>query len=463
MPLRTRSRRSFFASLFAATLAATVLSGCPAPSNNEGATSSTTTTGGGGTATPASGDGIVIAWAEWEPAKQLEVLAKDFTAETKIPVTVQQFPWSDFETKIKTAWSGQSADYDLIIGDSQWLGKAATAGHYVEITDWAKENVSLADITPAALNSYGEYPAGSGKLYALPAMADATVFAYRKDLFEDATNKAAFQKKYGHPLAPPKTWEEFAHVAEFFTQPNKKLYGAALYYARQYDGVTMGFDQVLWSYGGQLSDASGKKIEGVLNSPEGVKALEFYSSLKKFTPPGSETHYFAECLTAFQEGQVAMTQSWFAFCPDLVNKDKNKFADKTGYFVVPKGPAGHFISLGGQGMSVSAYSKKQDQAKQFMKWFESEETQKKWASLGGLTANSKVAKSDTFLKATPYNAVFAESVPHLKDFYNTPEYSELLEPAQNYLNQAVAGAMPAKTALDTLAKEQQKVVDEAGK
>ncbi len=73
----------FFASLFAATLAATVLSGCPAPSNNAGGAGSTTTTGGGTTAP--TGDGIVIAWAEWEPAKQLEVLAKDFTAETKIP------------------------------------------------------------------------------------------------------------------------------------------------------------------------------------------------------------------------------------------------------------------------------------------------------------------------------------------------------------------------------------------
>ena len=437
--------------------ACALLGGCSNPPAETG------TKGASGNAPSASKDGITIAWAEWQPAKQLEVLAKDFSAETQIPVTIQQFPWSDFETKVKTAWSGQSSDYDLVIGDSQWIGKAATAGHYVELTDWAKENVTLADITPAALSAYGEYPAGSGKLYALPAMADATVFAYRKDLFENAANKAAFVARYKHPLAPPKTWEEFAHVAEFFTQPDKKLFGAALYYAREYDGVTMGFDQVLWSYGGQLASADGKKIEGVLNSPSGVKALEFYASLKKFTPSGSENFYFAECLRAFQEGQVAMAQSWFAFCPDLVNKDKNKFADSTGYFVVPKGPAGQFISLGGQGISVSAYSKKQEQAKQFVKWFSTEATQKKWAALGGLTANTKVATSDAFLKATPYNAVFAQSVPHLKDFYNTPEYSELLEPAQNYLNQAVAGAMPAKTALDTLAQAQQAVIDGAAK
>ena len=450
MPNRTYSRRYLLVA------ACAVVAGCTNPPADTANAPNNPTA-------PKSGDGIVIAWAEWQPAKQLETLAKEFTTDTKIPVTVQQFPWSDFETKVKTAWSGQSSDYDLVIGDSQWLGKAATAGHYVELTDWAKENVTLADITPAALKSYGEYPAGSGKLYALPAMSDATVFAYRKDLFEDAANKTAFAAKYKHPLSVPKTWDEFAHVAEFFTMPDKKLFGAALYYAREYDGVTMGFDQVLWSYGGKLSDESGKQIVGVLNSPEGVKALEFYASLKKYTPPGSENFYFAECLRAFQEGQVAMAQSWFAFCPDLVDPAKNKFADKTGYFVVPKGPAGQFISLGGQGISVSAYSKKQEQAKQFVKWFQSEATQKKWAALGGLTANVKVAKSEAFLKATPYNAVFAESVPHLKDFTNSPEYSELLEPAQNYLNQAVAGEMTAKAALDALAAAQQKVVDAAGK
>jgi multiple sugar transport system substrate-binding protein len=96
-------------------------------------------------------------------------------------------------------------------------------------------------------------------------MADATVFAYRKDLFDDPANKSAFQARYKRPLAPPKTWAEFRDVAEFFTQPNKKLHGTALFFSKNYDGVTMGFDQVLWAYGGKLSE--GNKAEGVINSP----------------------------------------------------------------------------------------------------------------------------------------------------------------------------------------------------
>ncbi len=399
---------------------------------------------------------LTIAWAEWEPAKQMEKLAADFTKETKIPVVVQQIPWSEFENKVKLAWTGQDPTYDLIIGDSQWLGKGATQGHYVDLTDWAKSNTPYDDMAQAAVKNYGEYPAGSGKLYALPCMGDAAVFAYRKDLFADPANQKAFQAKYGYALATPKTWDEFQQVAEFFTMPDKKLYGAALFYSKDYDAVTMGFDQVLWAYGGKLSDNG--KVEGVINSPEAVKALTYYVGLKKFTPPGSENYYFAECLRDFQEGKVAIAQSWFAFLPGLTDQTKNKFADQTGYFMVPKGPSGQYASLGGQGISVSAYSKKQEMAKEFIAWFSKKENQAKWVALGGLTANNKVAATEAFTKATPYNAVFTQTVPYLKDFYNTPNYSDLLTPSQKYLNEAVAETMTPKEALDAIAKEQQTVM-----
>lgn len=403
---------------------------------------------------------LVIAWAEWEPAKQLDKLADEWTKETGIEVEVQQIPWSDFENKIKLAWSGQEDAYDLIVGDSQWLGKAATQGHYVDLTDWAGQNVPVADIAPAALTNYGEYPAGSGKYYALPCMSDATVFAYRKDLFESPSEQAAFQTRYKRALAPPKTWQEFRDVAEFFTRPDRKLHGAALFYSKEYDGATMGFDQVLWSWGGKLSENN--QAEGVINSPTAVAALQFYAvELKKFTPTTSENYYFAECLRAFQQGEVAIAQQWFAFLPGLTDPSKNPHAANTGYFMVPKGPAGQYASLGGQGISVSAYSRRQDDAKKFLAWFHTEDTQKRWVELGGLTANTKVAATDAFKKATLYNAVFAQTVPYLKDFYNNPQYSELLTASQNYLNQAVAGDMTPKQALDAIAKEHQTILSQA--
>jgi len=442
-------RRNMVATLLSLPLAAGLLvAGC---GNNQGAGSASTAGAGAG----GGKEKLVVFWADWEPAKQLQTLVKEYP---DAEVEVKTVPWSNYESDVKKVWTSQNGDaFDMVVGDSQWLGSGASGGHYVDLTDWAKTGIPMADIEEAAIKNYGEYPAGSGKLYAVPCESDCIGFAYRKDLFEDPKNKEAFKAKYGKDLAVPDTWEDFQKVAEFFTKPDGSLYGAALFYSKDYDGATMGFDQVLWAFGGKLSDGNGK-VEGVLNDAAGVKALEFHAGLKKFCPPGAERYYFAECLGDFQKGKVAMAQSWFAFLPDLTNKEKNPHVDNTGYFMVPKGPAGRFISLGGQGISVSSYSKKQDAAKKFLEWFSKEETQAKWAKLGGLTANKKVAATEDYKKAAPYNELFSASMAFTKDFYNTPQYSELMKVSQENLNDAIAGAKAPKAALDAIAKAHQETL-----
>ena len=51
---------------------------------------------------------------------------------------------------------------------------------------------------------------------------------HRKDIFEDPKMKDAYQKKFNAALAPPKTWEEYAQIAQFITdQMAPNVYGAA--------------------------------------------------------------------------------------------------------------------------------------------------------------------------------------------------------------------------------------------
>ena len=66
----------------------------------------------------------------------------------------------------------------------------------------------------------------------------------------------------------------------------------------------------------------------------------------------------------------------------------------------------------------------------FLEWFIKDETQKKWAELGGYTCSAAVLKSDEFQNATPYNKAFYETMFKVKDFWAVPEYAELLQPAQ---------------------------------
>jgi len=413
---------------------------------------------------------LTIVWAEWDPANFLVELAKDFTKETGIQVVVDPIPWGQFETKAFMAFAAKADTYDIVIGDSQWLGRGAEGGHYMELTDWMKENNIDTAISPKALKYLGEYPKGSGKYYAVPAEGDCNGFAYRKDLFEDPKEKEAFKKKYGYELDIPKTYDQMKDIAEFFTRPESEtpIYGIAMWLGKDYDAVTMGFQQVMWSFGGSYGNEKTYEVEGILNSDTGVKALEFYVALAKLTPPGSENYYWNECLTAFQQGKVAMAMDYFAFLPGLLTKEKSPYADGTGFFASPgqTGPDGQFrrfISIGGQGMSVSMYSKHQKEALDFINWFCKDENQLKWAKLGGLATNKKIMDSEEFLKMNPYNPAFVESMGYVRDFWAVQEYGELLQKCQTHWNAAVTGLETPKEAMDMLAKEHTAIFEAKGR
>ena len=405
---------------------------------------------------------LTIAWAQWDPANYLDELSKDFTAETGIEVDLVQISWSHFQDQVFTAFVGKSDRYDIVIGDSQWLGRNSVGGHYVDLTDWINENIDVDSIYATAMEAFAEYPKGSGKYWALPAEVDANGFLYRTDLFEAENEKAAFKEKYGYELAPPKTYAELRDIAEFFTRP-PDLYGVAPWYSKEYDGITMGFQQVMWSYGGSYGDPETFKVDGHINSEDVVKALEYYKSLKAFSPPDSPNYYWAETLDAFKAGKVAMAMDYFAFFPGVVDSNQNpNYYDKTGFFVSPAGPKGHAISIGGQGMSISAYSKNQEIAKGYLKWFMQKPVQEKWAQLGGFTPHEEVLQSEVFLNATPFNRAFAASFPYLRDFWAVPEYAELLEACQTGWNQVVIGSKSAKEALDEIARKHEAIFEDAG-
>ncbi|NJN53976.1 MAG: extracellular solute-binding protein [Anaerolineae bacterium] len=224
-------------------------------------------------------------------------------------------------------------------------------------------------------------PPASGTYWSFPTEGDANGWAYRKDLFENPDEMAAFEAEYGYPLAPPETMQQLLDIAKFFTRPDEGLYGAAIYTQADYDGLTMGFQNMLFSFGGNWSDENFNP-EGVINSPESVAALEFYKELYECCqPPGMSNAFFAEVNDAFISGQAAMGMNYFAFFPALANPEVNPYADSTGYFVNPAGPDGsHFASLGGQGISVISYisPERQQAALDFIRWFGQDNIQAAW-------------------------------------------------------------------------------------
>jgi multiple sugar transport system substrate-binding protein len=395
---------------------------------------------------------LTIFWAEWDPANYLQELVNEYTAETGVTVTVETTPWSDFQTKTFAELNARGDAYDMVIGDSQWLGAASTAGHYLDLTDFVKEHGVDETFVPATLQYYSQY---DGKYWSIPAEGDANGWAYRKDWFEDPAEMEAFKAKYGYDLGVPETFEQLVDIAEFFTRPDENRYGVALYTQTSYDAMAMGLEQTIFTYGGDLGNYETGEVEGILNSEQNVEALKTYRELYTYTPPNWSQAFFVENNQAFTEGLVAMTMNYFAFFPALANEATNPHAANTGYFANPPGPNGdQHAALGGQGISIISYSQNQEESLKFLEWFIQEDVQERWAELGGYTCHAGVLNSEKFLNATPYNQAFADSMKIVKDFWAVPVFADMLFQMNDALHPYITtGEGDPKAKLDELAAQ----------
>lgn len=404
---------------------------------------------------------ITIWWFQWAPADGLAELGREFQKETGIEVNVEQIPLASYQEKTFLEFGNARSRFDIVIGDSQWIGRGATKGLYLELTDWLPTVVDLKSIHARAAKYLCEYPEGSGKWFAAPCETDAIGLAYRKDWFEDPKEKAAFQAKFGRELKVPDTWEEFRDVATFFQRPAEKRYGCAMPSDRSYDGLTMGVQNLLWSFGGAWHAEGSNAVKGHLDVQGTADAIEFFKTLMKLGPNGCERLDYGQVLEAFDNGSTAMLLNYFAFFPGI----EKKWGDKVGFAVVPGHAGKRVASLGGQGLSISTKAPKasQDAAKQFIAWFLKRSTQEQWITKpAGFTANAEILASDAFKKATPYNAPFAASVDTMRDFWNVPCFNELLAVTQRYVGMAVDGEMDTKEALKKLAEEKERILKENG-
>ena len=420
-------------------------------------------------ASGAQADELTLCWAAWDPANALIELSKDFEAESGHSMSFEFVPWPNFADRMLNELNSGGKLCDLMIGDSQWIGLGAEAGHYVKLNDFFEaEGISMVDFIPATVTGYSEWPKGTPNYWALPAFGDVVGWTYRKDWFEMPEHQAEFKETYGRDLKAPETLAELKDIAEFFQGreiDGKTVYGAAIYTERGSEGITMGVTNALYNYGFEYGNPENPyELEGYVNSPEAAEGLEYYKALYDCcTPPGSSDWYMSANIDAYKSGQVALQMN-FAFIWPGVNADPNVGGDKSGYFPNPKGPGGHFAQLGGQGISVVSYSDSQDAALEYIKWFAQPEIQSKWWELGGYSALKAVVEDPGFATSQPYAQTFLDSMAIVKDFWAEPAYASLLLAMQDHVHSyVIAGEGTAQEALDALVEDWTEVFEDEGK
>lgn len=227
------------------------------------------------------------------------------------------------------------------------------------VTDWlanAAASDALLDIAPfMAADPVPDYPQGwvSGLLgmqqfgnavYGLPYHDGPECLTYRRDLFEDPREQAAFRERYGYDLRVPATWREFEDAARFFHRPEDGLSGTV--FAAFPDGHNTVYDFCLqlWGRGGDLHDAQGRPT---LDTPEAVAALDFYRGAvndRSLTPPGLEEIDSVKSGELFAAGKVAMMVNWFGFAA-VCEQPGCPVKGKVGVAPVPAGEGRESASL----------------------------------------------------------------------------------------------------------------------
>ncbi|TJV21641.1 MAG: extracellular solute-binding protein, partial [Mesorhizobium sp.] len=311
-----------------------------------------------------------------------------------------------------------------------------------------------------------------GKIWGFFDDGDMFALYYRKDIFEDPKMVEAYQAKFNAKLAPPKTWEEYAQIAQFITdQMAPNVYGAGHFRKAGSPGNQFDFLQQYRANGGKLF---GDDMKAGLVSDAGVKTLQNMIAANAASIPGNNELDAVSLWAAFLTGKVAMIYSWppsgrmaanYSQSATAINFiPQSQIAGKVGYAVVPGNPE----HATGYNKALSADSANPEAAYLFMQWACSPPVSLARCML-------PYALRDPYrishFKSELYGALFPSAKEYLSNLNNSANVG-LLDPimpgAQDYFlsidrmcTAVWAGADP-KASLETAAAEWNETTDRLG-
>ncbi len=332
--------------------------------------------------------------------------------------------------------SDESPDVVMVNQGESDMGALVKAGLLVPLNDYATK-YGWFDKFPASLVRLNSWTAdgtrmGEGNFYALPQQAELIGVYYRKDLFA----------KYN--IAIPKTFEEF-QAATLTLKTNGEtpiIYGGldgwpAIHLYSELQGVYQGSREWYDNFMFQSGTVDFNTPENL----EAAKALQGWATdeivMKDFAGVGYDDSWQ---LFSSGKGAMLITGSWLsgdlAASPEIAN---------IGFFLVPpKDAGGYKLTVGGTGFgfAISAKSKQQELASQYINYMYSEQTAKLLLDNGYLPVYPVDTSSlpDGLLKeiATAWTTLnTTNSVGYYMDWVTPTMYGTITSALQELMGKAI--------------------------
>jgi multiple sugar transport system substrate-binding protein len=288
---------------------------------------------------------------------------------TKVRVTLEMINFNDLQARITAAiQSGSGADIILMLHNWPHL--------------YAPALVDVSDLCAWKARDQGSYYPQSvagcrvgGRWLALPRAVAGALIVYRRSWFEAVG-----------VTRPPRSLNEYRRIGAQLKEQGRPV-GQTLGHTFG-DAPTWAYP-ILWAFGGAETDESGRRV--VLNSPGTLESVKWMTAFwKEACDEGALAWDDTNNNRAFHAGEISATLNG-ATIYLFARRNPDKIRDEAGrplwtdiaHFAIPPGtgptPGYHVTSA----HAVMKYSRKQQAAKEFLRWFHDRRQFGRWFEVEG--------------------------------------------------------------------------------
>ena len=359
-----------------------------------------------------------------------------------VQIELLKLPYAGLYEKLVIDLAEGIGAYDIVMLDDTWATEFMSQGWLANLE--ALGYTPDPDFVDNAL-AVGRYPYPDGALYALPHVGNVELFAYRSDLFE----------KYGLPH-PPKTWLEVLWAAALIDLYEPEVSGV-VFRGRKGNPIVTGFLPIFWGFGGRIVEDG----RATVASPQGIAALKMFLALKEYAPEGVEVYNSSEVKDALLGGDVAIAiEVWPGWVPALDDPAKSKVVGKVEIIPAPGLVKTSSPMIGIWLLGVSAASKNQATALDFVQFITSPEIQRQLTlELGHPPTRHSVYSDPEVVERYRWFPAQLAAMDNAVPRPRVPVWSEIEGVLGDYLQLALVGQMAPGEALQAAQARIQEILE----
>ena len=444
--------------------------------------------------------------------------AADWAQATGAELRVVELPGGEMYEKVLAEFATGGSSFDMMLMPFNQSADLVAGGFAVSLDDYIKQAPLSASYDEGGVEYDSVFPVLRDQViwsidprteephvYHINFDGDNHQGFYRKDWWIKYGDE--FAQKYGYALEVdnawfPDTWPKYYDIAEFFN--NREIDGQTVFGHHDINATVASPWHFLWRYTTYLKHGTDEQMragdvyfdretmEPLINNEAGVRAMEdlIMSSSEKYSPPNAQSLNWGDLQEYWQSGRLSMGMTWPAMQKIAADPGRSKIPGgmkSTGGFIIPGSDevfdtaSGSWVTLPeirrmptaswGWGWMLASTSENPDAAYDLMRWlctgarrisielrqYAEFEIYHDWEFDDPEIAAFYADANPSYFEAQKQSMLL--SVPDLR----IPGQKQLYDSIVNHKGAALEGSKTAKEAVDAMAEEWTRVIDQRGK